>query len=458
MPIDIREDLTARDVTITEGAVTTELNLSLENALTVVNEGLHAIATRNFTRYSPDSLKKSVPSWTAPYMKPVIMHHNEYDGKTIGRIKSAEYVTKGTRSGTPALRFTLSIGDWEGQSQIRDGRLLTTSVGITATDVRCSICNQNIAEERCEHDRGAIYDGETCYWDVHEFEGKELSYVITPSDPYAANVQIIEPGKSTPEKQITSSLNEGVNKANPQNQKNTIVEQKMEDKNNTNQIQTNQDGVVINESAIEGNSTTEPVVAEDQNNAPPVDGGTPEGDQGANKEPETQPDTTVKESNAPEPPNSEPQVQNQQIDLAEQVKLVAQLQEQLKIEKQLREQLEATYSDILVKYKKSLAEKLNGLRKSAGKTEIQESELLGRTVESLNDSIKDILGETIVESSNPNEQNPAQNTQTIIESNVAPPINIDPPDAKTNKPKAKEQKAPKGPAGLEEVLDTLFKN
>jgi hypothetical protein len=162
-------------------------------------EGLHVGPTRNFTWYMESALDSSVNSWTKPYQKPLIMHHNEDNGKIIGRVCHVEKKIKNTRSGTPALLFTCNVPDKDGMEQIQDGRLKTVSVGVTAHDVICSICGEQIELDEngfsvCGHDRGVQYkkdNGElkTCYWEVYEMEAKELSYVIVPSDIYTHNIR-----------------------------------------------------------------------------------------------------------------------------------------------------------------------------------------------------------------------------------------------------------------------------
>jgi hypothetical protein len=182
-----------------------DLDPIADNSIMQEIEGLHVGPTRNFTWYMESALDSSIPSWTKPYQKPLIMHHNEQNGKIIGRVCHAEKKTKNTRSGTPALLFTCNVPDKEGIEQIKDGRLKTVSVGVTAHDVRCSICGRQIELDEngntaCGHDRGAEYknsNGEykTCYWEVYEMEAKELSYVIVPSDIYAHNVRTYKPTK-----------------------------------------------------------------------------------------------------------------------------------------------------------------------------------------------------------------------------------------------------------------------
>ena len=156
-------------------------------------EGIHSIVTRNFTYYTPECLKKSVPLWTSPYERPVIMHHNDKDGVQIGRIKAVEYVEE-TRAKSPGLLFTCNIGDDAGIKGVKNGTLSTVSLGAVIHKATCSICGQNIATEgECEHQRGRRYEGKLCYWNMEEMEPKELSYVIVPSDRYANTIRIYKP-------------------------------------------------------------------------------------------------------------------------------------------------------------------------------------------------------------------------------------------------------------------------
>ena len=168
------------------------------NSLMVDIEGLHSVVTRNDTFYTDEAMRDSEKYWTHPYERPVIMHHNEKDGITIGRVKRAYWTDKNTRSGTGALRFVTNIGHKEGLEGINNGSLSTVSVGLIAHDVRCSICGKQIeldmdGHPECGHYKGASYDGKHCYWVIHKFEPKELSFVIVPSDPYAHILRVYKP-------------------------------------------------------------------------------------------------------------------------------------------------------------------------------------------------------------------------------------------------------------------------
>jgi hypothetical protein len=163
------------------------------DSINVDIEGIHSVVTRNYTYYTPDCLKKSIPYWTSPYEKPVIMHHNDKDGIQIGRVKSVEFLEQ-SRAGMPGLLFTVNIGDEAGIKGVKNGTLSTVSLGAIIHKATCSICGQNIASDgECEHRRGKYYDDKLCYWIMEDMEPKELSYVIVPSDKYANTVKIYKP-------------------------------------------------------------------------------------------------------------------------------------------------------------------------------------------------------------------------------------------------------------------------
>ena len=176
-------------------ATATPQQMISPNSLMVEIEGIHSdVLTINCTKYSEECLKKSIPYWTSPYEKAVIMHHNDEDGQIIGRVKKAEMIDS-KRSGTPAISFTCNIGDENGIKGIKNGTLATVSIGAVAYDVRCSICGENVAICDCEHEKGHVYDGKLCYWTIEEMEPREVSYVILPSDKYAQTMKVYKPGK-----------------------------------------------------------------------------------------------------------------------------------------------------------------------------------------------------------------------------------------------------------------------
>ena len=204
----------AESMTVSEG-LSSEANQIDPDSLMVDIEGIHAHphATRNYTRYMPQCLKNSCPSWTKPYRRPLIKHHNEENGDTIGRVCDVKYKTTGTLSGTPALVFTVNVPQSEAKKDIQNGLLDTVSIGVIAHDVRCSICGKQIELDdngeivSCEHKRGEVYGKETAYWDIYSMEAKELSYVNVPADMYAKNLRCYPATKSTSKQ--TAGIQEG---------------------------------------------------------------------------------------------------------------------------------------------------------------------------------------------------------------------------------------------------------
>lgn len=221
-------------------------NINLKESMTVDDpiapdsimteyEAIHEVVTRNYTEYTKEGIIYSIPTWTKPYLRPIIMHHNETDGKIIGRVHTASYSDKNTLSGTGALILTGNISDKEGKEAIKDGRLKTVSIGVIVHEAYCSICGHNIAEEGpCEHERGEIYDGKLCTWRITKMEAKELSYVIVPSDIYAQHRKIYNPDK-TKVTQFQESF-KGVNIL--ENQENQIIDETVKTGTQTNPIPT----------------------------------------------------------------------------------------------------------------------------------------------------------------------------------------------------------------------------
>ena len=320
-------------------------------------EGIHAGPTRNFNRYMDKALKDSVDSWTKPYRRPLIKHHNEENGATIGRICAVEYVTKGTRSGTPALRFTVNVPDKEAMQEMQDGRLDTVSIGVIGLDVRCSICGHSISKHGpCEeHDKGSVYGGQICYWDIYKFEAKELSYVVVPSDPYTKTLKVyFLDNQKTSAIPLAANL-EGDNDMNLQEQLDAAIAEKTQ--------------------LVESQTAAAAQLTEAQTKITELEA------QLAEK------DVAITES-AAKITELTAAVETTTVALTE----AAEAHEAaLAAEVSLREAAEASMEEISTKSKANLAETVNLLRKAAGEEPIQEADLSGRSTDSLNDSVKDLV-------------------------------------------------------------------
>lgn len=400
MSIMIREYLGFTDFSPNSGATTVSLTEGLMNAdpvspnsLFVDIEGIHEGPTRNFTRYMKEALKSSMRSWTLPYKKPLIMHHNEKDGNIIGRIDQVEYKTRNTLSGTDALLFKVNIPDKEGAEQVRDGRLLTTSIGVIAHEIKCSCCGYQILDESgCpEHVRGGIYDGEYAYWDIYDMEAKELSYVVVPSDIYAKNVKIYDRKESV---KLAESL-QGMG-----------GKQKMDEK----QIQELQESLKTLQKENEDLATSLKEATEAKDAL-----------------------TAEKESLAAELTEANEKVE----------KATAELQEktvELDSEVTLRESAETQVIELKEAAKKELVSNYAELRKLAGKAELSEAAISTRSEESLKDSITDLRLEL---------------SEGLVKKQVVPPIVTDPTITESKLKNVKKEEAASN-IDLEEGLQSLF--
>ena len=341
-------------------------------------EGIHSIVTRNFTYYSPECLKKSVPYWTSPYEKPVIMHHKDKDGVQIGRIKNVEYLEK-TRPGIPGLLFTVNIGDEAGIKGVKNGTLSTVSIGAIVHKATCSICGQNIAAEgECEHKRGKYYDDKLCYWIMDEMEPKELSYVIVPSDKYANTVKIYNPHKKAMKESYSEGdANEAMNIFDNLDLPMAEPEVKPE----------------VQESAKEEEEVQEAAVAEPEVKEEPKAEEKPEPQEEEKAEEEKQEEVEEKKD------EKEDKSKEELLDLVKkQEKLIAELQDDIKYlkgkldkERSIKESLEVEILQFKQANKMHLAEQICDLRKELGLREESMEDLMMLSEESLNSSIKTFM-------------------------------------------------------------------
>lgn len=338
-------------------------------------EGIHSIVTRNFTYYSPECLKHSVPYWTSPYEKPVIMHHKDKDGVQIGRIKNVEYLEK-TKPGIPGLLFTVNIGDEAGIKGVKNGTLSTVSIGAIVHKATCSICGQNIAAEgECEHKRGKYYDDKLCYWIMDEMEPKELSYVIVPSDKYANTIKIYDPHKkSMKESYSEGDANEAMNIFDNVDLQMAEPEVKPEVQEAAEETQEVQEAAPVVEPEVkEEPKAEEPAKVEEEKEEPKEEEQKEEQEQDKSKE--------------------------ELLDLVKkQEKLIAELKDDIKYlkgkldkERSIKESLEIEVLQFKQANKMHLAEQVCDLRKELGLREESMEELMMLSEESLNSSIKTFM-------------------------------------------------------------------
>ena len=388
MSLEVKEEVSAAIFYKEIGAIDAKESVNVSPAFQAVSsaispdsinvdiEGIHSVVTRNFTYYTPDCLKKSIPYWTSPYEKPVIMHHNDKDGIQIGRVKNVEFMEK-TRTGIPGLLFTCNIGDDTGIKGVKNGTLSTVSLGAIIHKATCSICGQNIAEEgECEHKRGKYYDEKLCYWIMEEMEPKELSYVIVPSDKYANTIRIYKP------KNINSK--ESYNEGDDNSMKDMFKDIDLS------MVQPEEQPVQAEEAAKEEETVEVPTVEEQPIEEPKQEVEQPEEKKEEEKQEEVKEEEKVEEDNKSKEELLDmiKQYKKQVEDLLEDIKY---LRSKLDKERGAKESLEIQLLQLQHTNKMHLAEQICDLRRELGLKEEAMDDLMMLSEESLNSSIKTFM-------------------------------------------------------------------
>jgi hypothetical protein len=185
---------------VAEASVTEATKPVSKKRLVVQIAAIHEGITKNYTEYPIEELEASIPTWTAPYNKPVVTNHGKAEGifgrgypveDILGRIMK---VTSDEHAGTKCLIFTCSITDKDAIVKIGDGRYATVSIGAKVKSAVCSICDNDWAKGKyCEHERGSYYlldeenpeSAKRCTWIIGGLEGIEISFVTVPADSNA---------------------------------------------------------------------------------------------------------------------------------------------------------------------------------------------------------------------------------------------------------------------------------
>lgn len=348
-------------------------------------EAIHGdTPTRNYTRYMTSSFKKAIPTWTSPYPVPNIMYHNDYNGEVVGRIIEAKQGDSKRLPGAQALILTSAIPEWKDKEKVQNGLYSTVSIGVSATDVRCSICGAQLSEgDFCEHQRGYTYKNEetgkkeTCYWDVYEWEAKEISFVIVPSDKYAGIVSYSYNYASDDESTTETEKPKGT----PPARKWRMSGSEDNDASNTNKMteSQNSDSLLPPPTAkqeSEGEKTLNIQEAEQKIASLETEAKALKGDAVVLQE---KVDALNKDKVSLQESIAEMKTAVEEKDLA------------LNHEKQLREAAESKVEGLEKEVKVSLAESLATLREKAGKPAIEK--LADRSIDSLRDAITDIKAE-----------------------------------------------------------------
>lgn len=157
-------------------------------------EAIHACTTGNFNTYTTEELRKALPTWTSPYHKPILTHHNTRDGEPIGRILDAR-MGYSEQAKQDCVVIRVEISDAESMQKVKDGRYITVSIGSRTSKAICSICGQDIiAEGYCDHEAGEVYNGKQCTVLLKGITHNEASFVNVPADNNAQVVGIVSEG------------------------------------------------------------------------------------------------------------------------------------------------------------------------------------------------------------------------------------------------------------------------
>jgi hypothetical protein len=175
-----------------------------------------AKVNKNFWFYSPTGMRDGTETFIKPYPKPVTVNHDPA-AAPIGRVTDATYikydiasdihdaspVTTGkyvdkvnkwisnsiykdtTYKGLGHVQLIAEITDQDAISKILDKRYLTVSIGGGSDHAYCSICGTDKKASYCDHYRGEVYDGQTCFYISGTMNFDHISYVASPADDNA---------------------------------------------------------------------------------------------------------------------------------------------------------------------------------------------------------------------------------------------------------------------------------
>lgn len=382
-----------------------------ESGITVLYpkiEAIHEGRTRNFNRYTAEKLKgnhelkSGVYSWTQPFPKPVI-HNHDVNTEATGRVYSASF-TEYTSAGRPGIIVTPKITQEKAIKDILEGRLLTVSIGATTNAAVCTVCGTDIINEGwCGHMRGEQYDGNVCEWVAGDLFFDELSWVNVPADSDAMittngltnnTMSTGEGVTDTGGGIIVTGTVEGVKidtSTSTLTPDSGVVKSVSESNEKEENIVTQEDKNVVTEPVVEEaapvteekdeatqEATTEETVVEET-----VEEATQEVTE------EETPATTVEETPVVEEPVVTEQEETQSAELI-------QVQEELAEAKNTIEELTSANEKLAKDLHESTVGFLVDLRVAVGKESSREEatvKFAARSIESLRDSISDILAE-----------------------------------------------------------------
>lgn len=395
-------------------------------------EAIHAGSTRNSTRYPAEKLrgneelKSGVYSWMNPFPKPVIYNH-DVETDATGRIQAAAFAEY-TAAGRPGIIVVPKITDEKAIEGILGGRLMTVSIGATTDAAICSVCGTDIIGEGfCGHYKGEEYDGVKAEWIVGNVWFDELSWVNVPADQDAMIVdaggvistaesfayngrEIINLGKNTTEWLVDSQtvLAEGLQPAKEKGDSTLLTEQEIQAlQEELASVKESNETLVSEKEVLTAENEQLKTVVEETTSAK-------ETAEQALAEKETELATAQESLTEKETEVAELTSTNETL-VAEKTALEASLTE----EKEARTAALEENTRLSTDMHKTVAERVVDLRVALGKESNREeaiSTYVGRSTESLSDSLADLLKEAATAPKTPatrtveTVENPAANT------------------------------------------------
>lgn len=375
-------------------------------------EAIHAGRTRNYNHYLADKLKgdasigSGVYSWLAPYPKPVIYNHDT-DTDATGRIMSAAFADY-TQAGRPGIIVIPKITEPKAVQALKDGRLMTVSIGATSDAAICSICGTDIVNEGyCGHMKGEEYNGQVAEWIAGNIWFDELSWVNVPADSDAmvidtqSSIFLDVPREGATEKTQTkesapSTINSyfGVPKhtnlivVESKGFKKAIAEIKTQEENH--EMEDELDKTQIAEETVE--PVVEPVVPETEPAVEPVV--TPEGETVVDSEvpskgdtPETPAVSDEEDKEKTEAPADEKEIEAEKAPIEADAELVSENLRLTATATGLRSQVESLTKELKTLYVNRIVEKSTV---ATDKKEALVEKLSNRSIDSLKDRLEDL--------------------------------------------------------------------
>lgn len=186
----------------------------------VVAEAIHEGVTRNYHDFCETELRKALKTWTTPYPKPVMKHHETGSGffsqasDPLGRVMDAKMVKSIHREKSHAHQLTLEVSDPEAVQKVEDQRYMTLSIGASVGSAVCSVCEADWIKNReyCEHQPGETYkkdkkskEAALCTVRLGDIRFNEVSFVNVPADE-DAQILHVEPIQESQAGEVTPPM------------------------------------------------------------------------------------------------------------------------------------------------------------------------------------------------------------------------------------------------------------